>query len=98
MTLVVRILLQIVFALLIWMLCVLAGHILTETQLRLAKIKAFDFPPLNCRKCLTFWLTVSVSIITMFVLNLTISSIIIAVLAILTAIAMHLQDKKWIEK
>ena len=77
--------------------CVITGYVLTETPLRLAKIKAFDFPPFNCKICFTFWLNVFVSIITMFVLNMTLSGIIIAVLAILTAISMKIQENKLIE-
>lgn len=91
-------LLKIFLALTVWVICVMFGWLFTETKLRLAKIEMFDFAPFNCRKCFTFWLTVCVSIITVFVLNLTLTGIILFVLGILTAIAMTVEDNKLIEK
>lgn len=89
-------LLKIIFALCIWVMCVFVGYVLTETKLRIAQIKAFDFAPFNCCKCFTFWLTVCASIISVFVLNMTLSGIIIAILAILTAISMQIKENKLI--
>lgn len=90
--------LKILFALLIWIICIITGWALTETKFRIAQIEAFDFKPLNCKKCFTFWLTTAMALITVFVFNQPLSGIIIGVLAVLTALAMHIEDKKWIEK
>lgn len=90
--------LYILLALAMWVICVALGWLLTETKLRIAKIEFLDFKPLNCKKCFTFWLTAFVSIISVFVFNLTLTGIVLFVLAILTAISMYIEDNQLIEK
>lgn len=93
----ITICLKILLSLIIWMFCVSIGFIFTETKLRIARLDMFDFAPLNCKRCFTFWITFFVSIISVFVLNQTLIGILVFILAILTAISMYIEDKNLIQ-
>lgn len=81
---------EFIFAFIIYIAVVMAAYYATEVyQLP----KWLRFPPFNCRKCLTFWsnLVVFISIGLSFGLYWFMGTGI--VLAILTAIAMHVEQK-----
>ena len=84
-----KITLMVLFALLMWLICLIVSWVLTESKIRISKLPMFRFQPFLCFRCCSWWLTLFVSIFTTFVLNLTLSGVIILTLAILTAISMY---------
>lgn len=53
-----------------------------------------QFPPFECRKCLTFWSNFIVGLVIGLSFSLYITMITVMVMAILTAISMHIDQKR----
>lgn len=53
-----------------------------------------QFPPFECRKCLTFWSNFIAGLVVGLSFNLYITMITVFVMAILTAISMHIDQKR----
>lgn len=55
-----------------------------------------NFKPYNCLKCFQFWFLLSLSLSLMYILEIYVSPSILLVLAILDAIAMHINENKYV--
>lgn len=53
-----------------------------------------QFPPFECRKCLTFWSNFIAGLVVGLSFSLYITMITVMVMAILTAISMHIDQKR----
>lgn len=53
-----------------------------------------QFPPFECRKCLTFWSNFIAGLVVGLSFSLYITMITVFVMAILTAISMHIDQKR----
>lgn len=53
-----------------------------------------QFPPFDCRKCLTFWSNFIAGLVIGLSFNLYITMITVLVMATLTAISMHIDQKQ----
>lgn len=53
-----------------------------------------QFPPFDCKKCLTFWSNFIAGLVVGLSFNLYITMITVMVMAILTAISMHIDQKR----
>lgn len=52
-----------------------------------------QFPPFDCRKCLTFWSNFTAGLVIGLSFSLWVTMITVLVMAILTAISMHVDQK-----
>lgn len=55
--------------------------------------KFLDYQPFCCRKCLTFWLAIGVAV-TAFLLGFNIGAITLAILSVLNAVAMTIDQRR----
>lgn len=87
---------SIIIALVLWLLINAFAYNFTEVWIIPYKVKFINFKPFNCNKCCTFWMNVFANV----VLGLSTSfqyltaEIIWLVATILTAIAMHIDEKQ----
>ena len=84
------ILLQFAIAFIIYFAIVMGAYYATEVK---ELPKWLQFPPFHCRKCLTFWSNCVAGLTIGLAFNLYITMATVVVMAILTAIAMHVDQK-----
>lgn len=85
------ILLQFAIAFIIYFAIVMGAYYATEVK---ELPKWLQFPPFHCRKCLTFWSNLAAGLTIGLAFNLYVTMATVAVMAVLTAIAMHVDQKR----
>ena len=81
---------EFILAIFIYIAVVMAAYYATEVYVL---PKWLRFPPFNCRKCLTFWSNISAALIIGLSFELYWFMGLLVILGILTAIAMHYEQK-----
>lgn len=81
---------QFILAFIIYFAIVMGAYYVTEVK---QLPRWLQFPPFHCRKCLTFWSNLVAGFVIGLSFNLFITMITVFVMAVLTAIAMHIDQK-----
>lgn len=84
-------LIQFAIAFIVYFAIVIGAYYMTEVK---QTPKWLQFPPFNCKKCLTFWSNLIIGIIIGISFNLYITMATISVMAVLTGIAMNVDQKR----
>lgn len=84
-------LVEFILAIFIYIAVVMAAYYATEVYVL---PKWLRFPPFHCRKCLTFWSNISAALIIGLSFGLYWYMGLLIILGILTAIAMHIDQKQ----
>lgn len=82
---------EFVIAFIMYFVIVYGAYYVTEVK-RLPEW--LQFPPFECRKCLTFWSNFIAGLVVGLSFSLYITMITVFVMAILTAISMHIDQKR----
>lgn len=82
---------EFVIAFIMYFVIVYGAYYVTEVK-RLPEW--LQFPPFECRKCLTFWSNFIAGLVVGLSFSLYITMITVMVMAILTAISMHIDQKR----
>ena len=82
---------EFVIAFIMYFVIVYGAYFVTEVK-RLPEW--LQFPPFECRKCLTFWSNFIAGLVVGLSFSLYITMITVMVMAILTAISMHIDQKR----
>ena len=82
---------EFVIAFIMYFVIVYGAYFVTEVK-RLPEW--LQFPPFECKKCLTFWSNFIAGLVVGLSFSLYITMITVMVMAILTAISMHIDQKR----